>query len=89
MNLQRVDRVLYKWLKKQRKTQTDPVECIGLLEQEGIYSPTDRPGLPLRNDLRDARRASGVKNYEQFIYCTEHLKFEQESKFKPWRIYLK
>ena len=89
INLQKVDKVLYTWMHDNGIPKTSPPLCIEVLEKEGIYSPTDRPGRPLRDDLRDARSASGVKDSETFIYCTEHLKFEQAAKKKSWKISMK
>ncbi len=88
-NLQQVDKVLFMWMKKQRKAATDPEDCIGVLEEAGIYNPTDKSGLPFRNDLRDARKASGVNDSELFTYSTQNLRFEQVAKFQSWSIYRK
>ncbi len=88
-NLRRVDRIICRWMCGKGMTETNPPKCAGILEQEKLYSPTDRPGRPLRDDLRAARSANGVRNNERFIYNTEHLKFKQEAKSKAWRIYLK
>ena len=88
-NLHQVDSILYKWMKKQKKVVTNPADCIGVLEEAGIYKPKARSGLPFRNDLRKAREASGVKGSEMFSYSTKHFRFEQEVKFQEWNIYLK
>lgn len=85
----KVDSVLYKWMKASNKASTTPPECIEILEKNGIYSPTDRPGLPLRNDLREARKASGTKDSDCFMFYTNHLKIEQQRKFASWNIILR
>ncbi len=84
-----VDEVLYNWMIEEGKASTTPPECIEVLEKHKVYNPTERPGLPLRNDLRDARKASGVSNSEKFIYETKHLIFEQDKKFADWDILLR
>ncbi len=84
----KVDSVLYKWMKQNSKTSTTLPECIEILEKNGIYNLTNKPGLPLGNDLRDARKASEIGNSEYFAYSTKHLKFEQKKKHKAWRICL-
>jgi len=86
VNLNRVDKVLYSWMRDNGITNTSPPLCIEVLENAGLYRPTDRRGKPLRDDLRDARNASAIKDSEPFIYCTDHLKFEQTEKKKRWGI---
>ena len=84
-----VDEIIYNWMRELGKASTTPPECIEFLVGEEIYNSCTKQGLLLRNDLRDARKASGVSDSDKFIYNTKHLRFEQEKKYADWDILLR